>query len=391
MARIEGRPALTELDAPITEEEVIEALNGLKLGKAADAMGVSAELLRGRGELAGQGDDRVPSVARVLTPILQGFFTSGLPPQLSTATLMPLYKGKGDTNSMDNYRGIALMSIVAKLYASILTSRLTKTLEQHGLRSDLQFGFRPKRSTVDAAFVLQTIADKYAAGEARPVYVAFVDFAKAFDMMSRDRLWARLEDLGVRGAFLRAVQLYYGSVLFQVNTGEQGLSEAFEAASGVKQGCPLSPALFGCFIEGLAETLAQEAAADPDAPQLGQQHVPAVLFADDTTLISLSKRGLQRLLDRLAAFCSAQGMKVNEAKTKITVLRKGDKAPKDASQLRYNGTPLALVEEFKFLGIPLHGDLRRGPDYTLETLAKSGCKTSCTFWCVFSVSMFLGC
>ena len=377
-APVSARPTLAALDGPPTLGEVTAAVRSLKLNKAADSSGISGELLRGPGP---EGDDRVEAVVAALTPLLQAFYTSGLPPSLTAATLVPIYKGKGDRTSMDSYRGIALMALLAKVYAVVLTTRLTTVLEKEGLRSDLQFGFRPKRGTGDAAFVLQALVDKYVRSRQfspkhSHLYVAFVDFSKAFDMVPRDKLWARLDALGVRGPFLEAVKLYYQSVLFRVNTAE-GLSETFEANSGVKQGCPLSPVLFGCFIESLVDGLEHA-----DVPQLDGTSVPSILYADDTTLVSRSRAGLQVLLDRLAAFCSSQGMQVNEGKTKVMIFRNGNKPPKikDEHALKYNGTPLEIVDEFKFLGLPLFANQTKAYQNTARVLSTSAAKSYRAMW-----------
>ena len=43
--------------------------------------------------------------------------------------------------------------------------------------------------------------------------VAFIDFSKAHDKVDREKLWSRLQSVGVEGRFLRFLQaLYEGSV-----------------------------------------------------------------------------------------------------------------------------------------------------------------------------------
>ena len=41
------------------------------------------------------------------------------------------------------------------------------------------------------------------------VYTAFVDLEKAFDSVSRSKLWVALKDYGVKGKLLAAVQSLY--------------------------------------------------------------------------------------------------------------------------------------------------------------------------------------
>ena len=61
---------------------------------------------------------------------------------------------------------------------------------------DMQFGFRPRRGTTDAIFVVRQIQEKYVA-QKRDLCIAFVDLEKAFDRVPRDVLWWALRQSGV--------------------------------------------------------------------------------------------------------------------------------------------------------------------------------------------------
>ena len=72
--------------------------------------------------------------------------------ELSSAVIVPLYKGKGDRSECSNYRGISLLSMVGKIYAGILVDSFRKVTE--GLIDDEQGGFRAGRGCVDQIFTL---------------------------------------------------------------------------------------------------------------------------------------------------------------------------------------------------------------------------------------------
>ena len=59
---------------------------------------------------------------------------------------------------------------------------------------------------------------------------------------------------------------------------------------GVKQGCSLSPTLFGLYVDGLEKHLLETAGID--TPQLIDTLVPLLLYADGLILMSTSKEGL---------------------------------------------------------------------------------------------------
>ena len=73
--------------------------------------------------------------------------------------IQPLYKNKGVRTDPDNYRGISLLSCVAKLFTSCINSRLSMFLEQNDLLKENQAGFRCGYSTIDHVYSLHSIID----------------------------------------------------------------------------------------------------------------------------------------------------------------------------------------------------------------------------------------
>ena len=59
-----------------------------------------------------------------------------------------------DASMPTNYRGIALLSTFAKLFANILEKRLTDFQLSTGLICEAQFGFTANRRTLDPVFIL---------------------------------------------------------------------------------------------------------------------------------------------------------------------------------------------------------------------------------------------
>ncbi len=68
------------------------------------------------------------------------------------------FKG-GDASKFDNYRGITVGPILAKLFAMILEKRMSKWVEQHGLRAKGQAGFRKDYRPTDQLFILRTLIE----------------------------------------------------------------------------------------------------------------------------------------------------------------------------------------------------------------------------------------
>jgi hypothetical protein len=97
------------------------------------------------------------------------------------------FKG-GDASEFDNYRGITVGLILAKLLAMIFDKRLSKWAEQHGLRAKGQTGFYKYYCTIDQLFILQTLIKQNNAKK-KPFYLCFVNFKKTFNIVPREVLW----------------------------------------------------------------------------------------------------------------------------------------------------------------------------------------------------------
>jgi hypothetical protein len=81
------------------------------------------------------------------------FLMEGFPKALSTGVVHAFFKG-GDASKFDNYRGITVGPILAKLFAMILDKRLSEWVEQHGLRAKGQARFRKDYHTTNKLFIL---------------------------------------------------------------------------------------------------------------------------------------------------------------------------------------------------------------------------------------------
>ncbi len=118
----------------------------------------------------------------------------------------------------------------------------------------------------------------------------------------------------------------------------EGLSTWFSCGIGVKQGCPLSPLLFGLYLDGLDKHL--DALDGDNPPQLANIIVKLLLYADDLALMSETPQGLQKQIDALSEFCVEQQLVINVSKTKVVVF---DKHRSAMPEFTYRGTTIERV------------------------------------------------
>ena len=81
----------------------------------------------------------------------------------------------------------------------------------------------------------------------KPSCVAFVDFTKAFDLVSRDGLFKMLDRIGCPPRLLRMIQSSHEDMKSTIQY-DGSTSETFDIRRGAKQGCVLAPTLFGIFF-----------------------------------------------------------------------------------------------------------------------------------------------
>ena len=276
---------------------------------------------------------------------------SHFPERLSVGLITAVYKS-GDKSDMSNYRGITVGSVIAKAFAMILEQRIASWAENHAVKAKGQAGFRKDFRTTDNIFVLRSLIDKQRQtrqkGQCGKLYCCFVDFKKAFDTVNRDLLWQVLEGLGIQGRILEIIKSLYAHDSAAVRSS-QGISAIFRCFLGVKQGCPLSPTLFGLYVDGLEKHLLQTAGID--APELLGTLIPLLLYADDLILTSTTAAGLQKQLDALATFCKDRQLTVNLSKTKVVIFE----ARRSASvEFKLNGNAVDREDHYRYLGFNFH-------------------------------------
>jgi hypothetical protein len=185
----------------------------------------------------------------VFNKLLQQGYSAGL----STGVIHALHKG-GDALQFENYRGITMGHVLAKVFAMILKARLSSWVEERGLHARGQAGFRKDLHTTDNLYILRTFIEQ-STHKRKKVYCCFVDFRKAFDIVPRDLLWQVLAEMGIVGHFMQCLQSMYSQDTVRVMHPIEGLLARFSCGIGVKQGCPLSPLLFGLYFDGLEKHL----------------------------------------------------------------------------------------------------------------------------------------
>ena len=163
---------------------------------------------------------------------------------------------------------------------------------------------------------------------------------------------------------LHAIVAFYHNVSCSIKF-QVGVSEKFDSKIGVRQGCPLSPFIFGVFIEELHDRIVAE------LPEVGASlhcdpscRIPIGMFADDLTKFARIPLHLQAMLDVLDKFCAEKNMLLSLEKTKIVIFNASYTTGGERNfKFSFRGSVLKQVKEQKHLVVwmrsvgPLDTDL----------------------------------
>ena len=343
-----GRPD-EELGRPFSAEEILNALKRLRNGRSVGASGLPAELLRYALGARRNPDEAPPHLLLpALTAMLNCWLRTGaLPAAVNCSLVVPIHK-RGDAAQTSNYRPIAVGEPVLRLYATLINIRLVQHTETAGLRAPSQAGFRPRMSTLHPVFTLQHLIDR-AAHLKHPLFCCFLDLKGAYDRVPRDLLWQALQRLGVPNTLLGAIQSLYNTAEYAISVGGRR-GDSMQSACGVKQGCPLSPTLFGLLLDGLHWALL-EGAPGAGPPLACGRRVPDLGYADDFCLLASSAGDLQHLLDAAYRFLTGVGMELSLDKTRIVAFGTASVRVAAGAVWTCGGAVISRVEQYKYLGI----------------------------------------
>jgi hypothetical protein len=135
-----------------------------------------------------------------MLPLLTKLFNqcvslSCIPQAWRSSIVTILYKGKGDKSDINNYRGIMLGNSLYKLLDKLILNRVL--LHTSHLIPAEQFGFVPGRSSAQAIHRLYEKVYSEVYQQNNKYYVAFLDYAKAFDSVNRTKLFQKLVNFDV--------------------------------------------------------------------------------------------------------------------------------------------------------------------------------------------------
>ncbi len=328
-----GNPHPSMENLVVTENGVRKLLARLVTSKAPCPDAIPNTILK---ELATE-------LAPALTSLYNQSITAGVVPvDWKKANISPIFK-KDDKHQASNYRPVSLTCVCSKLLEHIIVSHLMNHLEKNHILTDLQHGFRQKRSCVTQ--LLETVSDlaRYYDSNTQ-IDTCILDFSKAFDVVSHRKLAAKLHHYGVRDNTLAwIVDFLTGREQSVVVEGTS--SRPAPVLSGVPQGTCLGPVLFLCYINDITQSIQSQLR----------------LFADDALLYRPINSPedhiiMQKDLDQLEAWAKSWNMNFNPKKCYVMSSKRSGSKSSHFYSLR--GEVLQSVTTNPYLGVILSEDMK---------------------------------
>ena len=214
----------TSLSDPPTLKETAEAISLLSNGKAPGPDAIPAEVYKAGGHI----------LVEKLTELFKSIWEQeSVPQEFKDASIIHLYKKKGNRQSCDNHRSISLLSIAGKILARIILNRLIWHLDQKELLPARQLQEKCQEQNLD-------------------LYLTFVDLTKAFDSVCREGLWRIMAKFGCPQKLITMVRQFHDGMMASVQD-QSASSASFSVTNGVKQGCVLAPTLFSMMFSAMLQ------------------------------------------------------------------------------------------------------------------------------------------
>ena len=281
---------------------------------------------------------------------------------LLISTLVPLLKDKlGDITSSNNYRSIAISSLVLKIFDLVILATFSEYLQL----DDLQFSYQSEVSTSMCTWLaVESVSHFLRNGN--EVYSCLMDMSKAFDTVQHSHLFRKLLQQGLPAVIVRYILVSYKNQRANVRWNGQE-SPHFSIGNGVKQGAILSAILYCVYTNGIFQELRKAKIGC----FIGRNYVGVLGYADDLYLLAPCIDGLQEMLKVCEKYANEHNLKFStdpnpiKSKTKcMAYLLKERELP----NLRLCGNKLPWVKSGKHLGMRI--DAIKDSILTKDTIEK---------------------
>lgn len=285
---------------PINENVLIEAINKLNAQSAPGPDQIRSKDIK----------NNIVYLLPILLHLMKSIVKNGkIPIDMKKTYLRPIHKS-GSKKMLQCYRPIGSISVITKILEYYICEQLKKYLVNNSIINKSQYGFMPKRSTIDLLECLTNEINK-SLNENKYVLAVATDLSKAFDLVDYTIMLNKLEKIGIRGPLLELFKDYFKDRKLFVSIG-QIVSSGYNQKFGLIQGGILSPILFNIYVNDLASL---------------NLNCKILQYADDNIFFVINKdlnialNNMQHDLDLVVKYFFNNSIKLNSQKTKAIIFK----------------------------------------------------------------------
>ncbi|KAJ8332759.1 hypothetical protein SKAU_G00416550 [Synaphobranchus kaupii] len=262
-----------------------------------------------------------PGVRKILWKLLKVAWGKNIIPSEWQRAVTVFIPKEQNSNSISQFRSIALLNVEGKIFFSIMAKRLTSYLTSNSYidTSCQKAGVPGFPGCVEHSAVLWEQIQR-ARREKSDLHVMWLDLANAYGSVPHRLINFALEFFHTPNCIKDLVAKYFADL--QMCCAHQDFTTGWQQLEvGIAMGCSISPILFIAAFE-IILIGARKMAGGVKMPS-GQRLPPLRGFMDDVTTILQTAACTTRLLKRMDELVGWARMKIKPSKSRSLSLRKG--------------------------------------------------------------------
>ena len=319
-----------EIFFPFTMEELQEAMNTIKPGKAAGLDGITPEMIKHFG---------IKTLEWILALFNNCATTFKIPKIWKKAKVAALLKPKKDPKLPKSYRPISLLCTLYKLYERLVLSRIQPTVDDQ-LSHD-QAGFRSGRSCCGQVLNLtQYIEDGF---ENKLITGAvFVDLTAAYDTVNHRALLLKVAKIVKNTTIVHIIESLLTNRYFFVEMDGKRSRWRLQK-NGLPQGSVLAPTLFNIYTN--------------DQPEFN--NIRRFIYADDLCIATQAKdfaaieERLNKALEELSEYYKKWFLNANPGKTQVCAFHLNNRLANKTLNIKWGNEDIESNNSPVYLGVTL--------------------------------------
>lgn len=341
--------------SPIMNEEWIELIDQLPIGKATGPTNISYE------DIKKAPDEYNKLLINLINNI---FVNQDIPGDWKKVNIYPIPKPKPWGYRLENTRPITLLEISRKIMMKIITNRLSKVIKDHAILKGFQYAGLPLKSTFKPLRIINEII-QHANERDKELWILALDMSKAYDRINIVMLKKVLKRIKIPDNLITLLTDIFLERKNRVFT-PGGLTDEYDMQCGIDQGEIISPLLWIIYYDPLLTKIRNSNLGYnidgkrvlnlyEDVKYDVNFNFPGLSYMDDTNFIAENLENLEKILDIAESFYNLNDIKINKTKSELLLRVKRGVEISQVVNLKFGNNNINIVPATKFAAIRILG------------------------------------